>query len=151
LPGASWFPNAAETVALVQGITESGRKDFHKALDRDQWLVLGILLFMLSIVYLGRQRRVSKRWALLLVATAVGAAVSDWTENILLHYAFSPGDATLWAQWAAVATTVKWTLYYVSWLIAVLVLCYAFGPLRDWAKALFIDVPYLIDSAARRS
>lgn len=151
LPGASWFPNAAETSALAKDIDEKGREAFHRALDLDGVFAGFVLLFMLSVAHLGWQRSNARRWACVLVATALGAAASDWTENWLLQHAFAQGAPTEWANWAAIATTAKWTLMYASSALALLVLFFTFGSARDWVKALFIDVPYLIDSAARRA
>src|SRR4051794_18177174 len=70
LPGASWFPSATETIALA---TEAGdtAKDFHAVLELDTWLVLLILLFMLSVAYLGRQRMTSKGLVRALLVSAL--------------------------------------------------------------------------------
>ena len=151
MPGSSLYPDPAETVALAKELDDAGHKAFHAMLELDSSrLVPCVLLFMMSVAYFGWQRTHARRWAVALVVTAVCAALSDWTENRLLLRAFSQEDAMEWARWAAVATTAKWTFLCASLALVVLVLLAAFGSRRDWIKALFIDVPYLIDSASRR-
>ena len=146
------FPNPERVQAFAVRMGDAGREAYRQFLAADDWLAALIWLFLLSVALLAWRRLPSRGWSVALALAATAEAVCDLGENHLLRGILaSPADAPASLLSAAAhATTGKWLALTIAALLVVIELAYILGRPRAWRDALFLDVPFLIDSATRR-